>query len=230
MMMSEAVPPNVELMRSLRHLVRGLSALFWGLPLTLLVCLQSAITDLLKPLGVFPPLAATSLLFFGLLELGHFQRQERVWRESLEIARILALTNIGLSPFVFFWNRVPYETFYAQMVVLLAFTSLAFLVSLNRVLRRLTAMLPDETLRTETRFFTAMNFYLMLSVVALVGVFYLFQYIDPLPRWLLLILDILSQARRLLLLFLVLLPLAMTMTLLWKTKEIVLSSVFGREH
>ena len=30
-------PPNPELMRSLGQLVRGLSALFWGLPLTLVV-------------------------------------------------------------------------------------------------------------------------------------------------------------------------------------------------
>ena len=31
-------------------------------------------------------------------------------------------------------------------------------------------------------------------------------------------------------LFLVLLPLAMTMALIWKIKEVILSSVFGPEH
>jgi hypothetical protein len=30
--------------------------------------------------------------------------------------------------------------------------------------------------------------------------------------------------------FLVLLPLAMTMALLWKTKEVILDSVFGQGH
>ena len=33
--------PNVELLRSLGRLVRGLSALFWGLPLALIVCLPN---------------------------------------------------------------------------------------------------------------------------------------------------------------------------------------------
>lgn len=38
-------PPNPELLRSLGQLSRGLSAVFWGLPLALVVCVQTAKGD-----------------------------------------------------------------------------------------------------------------------------------------------------------------------------------------
>ena len=72
-----APAPKTELMQSLGQLVRGLSALFWGLPLALVLGVQTARTDWLRPFGLFPPLAAAGLLFFGLLQLEHFQREER---------------------------------------------------------------------------------------------------------------------------------------------------------
>ena len=42
MSMSDPIVPNAELLNSLGRLVRGLSALFWGLPLTLVVSVQTA--------------------------------------------------------------------------------------------------------------------------------------------------------------------------------------------
>jgi hypothetical protein len=44
------------------------------------------------------------------------------------------------------------------------------------------------------------------------------------------ILQILDRAGMWLVLMLVLLPLAMTMALIWKVKEVILASVFGPEH
>ena len=172
--------PNAELMRSLGRLVRGLSAVFWGLPITLLVSVQGAVTDFLRPMGMFPPVLGSALLFFGLLQIGCFQKQERVWQAALDRAKLIGLVNIGLSPFIYLWNMQPRETFFAQSVALLTLSSLLFLFSLNQVLQRLTAM------------------------------------------------HLLNLGRRSILLFLVLLPLAMTMTLVWKIEEVVLSSVFGQ--
>src|SRR5580765_8518194 len=62
--------PNPELLSSLGRLVRGLSAIFWGLPLALVVCVQTAKGEWFEKFGVFPPLIATSLLFYGLMLLG----------------------------------------------------------------------------------------------------------------------------------------------------------------
>src|SRR4051794_14520939 len=105
-------PPNAELLRSLGRLVRGLSALFWGLPIALIICVQSAKTEFLKPFNVFPPLAATAWICFGLWQLGSFQKQERIWHSALDRAKLLAIVNLGLSPFLFWWNQMPDKGFF----------------------------------------------------------------------------------------------------------------------
>src|SRR5271166_311634 len=105
--MAQPPVPKAELLRSLGRLARGLSALFWGMPLALIVCFYTAKADSLKPYGVVPPLASTGLLVFGLWQLGAFQKQERVWRAALDRARILGLVNFGLSPFIYWWNKIP---------------------------------------------------------------------------------------------------------------------------
>src|SRR5260370_30504855 len=95
--------PNAELLRSLGRLVRGLSALFWGLPIALIACVQTAKAEWLKSFGIMPPLASTGLLVYGLWQLGDFQKQERVWRSALDRGRILSLIVFGLSPFLYWW-------------------------------------------------------------------------------------------------------------------------------
>src|SRR3954471_9454023 len=101
------VAPQAELLRALGKLVRGLSALFWGLPITLLICVRTAMSDRLRPLEIFPPIVATCMLYYGVLLLGDFQKQERVWRHALDRAKVMGVVNIGLSPFVYWWNQIP---------------------------------------------------------------------------------------------------------------------------
>ncbi len=228
--MSDPVP-NSDLMRSLGRLVRGLSALFWGLPLALIVCFHTAKADVLKGLGIVPPVICTGLLLFGLSQLSAFQKQERIWRNAIDRAGLLGLVNFGLSPFLYWSNRVPGNRFFEIMVVLMAASGLLFLGCLNLVLRRLGAMLPDEALRLETRQFTALNLNL-LTVTAFLGLVYLVlsKWPQP-PLQLLALLRLLGDRPDfwilLMLVPLVLLPLAMTMALLWKTKEVILESVFA---
>src|SRR5438552_692865 len=152
-----ALAPQAELLRSLGRLVRGLSALFWGLPLTLLVCVQTAASEWLRPLGAAPPVLVTVLLSYGLWQLGHFQKQERIWTGTLDRAKLLSVVNIGLSPFIFWWNKLPHVQLYSIALGLLMISGLLFLFDLNQVLQRLAAMLPDETLRLETKWFTSVN-------------------------------------------------------------------------
>jgi hypothetical protein len=218
--------PNAELMRSLGRLVRGLSALFWGLPITLIVCFHTAKADALKTLGIGPPLLTTGLLAFGLWQLGYFQRQERVWRSALDRARILSLINFFLSPFLYWWNKIPANSFFFTMVMVMTFSALFFLCSLNVVLRRLGAMLPDEALRLETRQFTALNLNLLLGTFLVAAVYLLLGQFHTLPRWLAILVAVLDRGSFWFLILLVLLPLAMTMALLWKTKEVILDNVF----
>lgn len=220
---------NADLLPSLRHLVRGLSALFWGLPSTLLICVLMAVAEFPRALGCAPPVITTGLLGYGVWELAHFQPQERTWQLALDRARLLALVNFALSPFVYFWSRLPTEMFFYQTVVVLAFTGLLFLCQLNHVLQRLAAMLPDETLRDDMRFFTRFNLALMLGSACSFAGYQVLERTSALPQGLIETLDLAHgvRTRFALIVVLVLLPVSMTMSLVWKTKEVVLGGVFG---
>lgn len=222
--------PNPELLHSLRRLARGLSCLFWGLPLALLVCARGVQTDLLTRMGVFPPLIATSLLFFGTWQLGSFQRQERIWVAVQTRAQLLALFILGLSPFLYWFNQVPGNRYFESAALLFNFGGMLFLITLNSLLQRLGAMLPDETLRAETRLFTAVNRWL---IVVSLGLSLLFLYAarsTTIPGRFTDAFDAIIQSRSLFIMPCILIALAMTMALLWKTKEVILESVFGGRH
>ena len=225
--------PNPELLRSLGRLARGLSVLFWGLPIAALVCIATAREDFLRPLNVAPPVIALAWLLFGLIQLGHFQKQERIWSAALDRAKILAIINIGLSPFLFWWNHVPNQPFFDYAVIILAATGLLFLSELNVVLMRLTAMLPEEMLRQETRQFAMLNRILILCTFLFALIYLALNQMSQPLEFLGEIFTyqqsrmILSRLVFALAIFLLLSPLAITMALIWKTKEVILDSVFG---
>ena len=224
--MSDA-PPNAELLRSLGKLARGLSALFWGLPAALVVSVHAARAEWLAAWIVIPVVALNGLLLYGLWQMGAFQKQERPWHAALDRARLLALVNLGLSPFLYWSNHLPGQLFFTIAVVILGTSGLLFLFNLNLVIERLGAMLPDETLRLETRQFTAINRGLLLSLLLLAAVYLCFAELPGLPVNLRLIALLLEHYSTAALIVLVVLPLAMTMALIWKTKEVILESVFG---
>ncbi len=218
---------NPQLLRSLGKLARGLSALFWGLPAALIIGAETARADWLKPLGFLPAVAISALLIYGLWQMGEFQRQERPWRQALDRAQLLALVLLGLCPFIYWHNKRPDQAFFTDALMVLELASVMFLFNLNLVIKRLGAMLPDETLRSETRQFTAFNRWLLVGLLFfLIIVIALVQLPHPSPPvgkvliWV-------NRASSLLLIFFILLPLAMTMALIWKTKEVILDAVFG---
>jgi hypothetical protein len=219
---------NPELLRSLGRLARGLSALFWGLPAWIIISVETTKVDLLKLPGIIPAMALNGLLIFGLWQLTDFQKQERPWRAALDSAKIPALVNLGLAPFLYFFSRMPDLFYFQAAVFLLVLSALVFLFNLNVVLRQLGAMLPDETLRHETRQFTAINRWLLVAWVAAAAVAQVLP--DELQAhfklgpqsifWF-------THLQTTVLLFLGLAPVAVTMALLWKAKEVILGAVFG---
>ena len=219
---------NPQLLRSLGKLARGLSALFWGLPASLIICAETAKVDMLRPLGIVPVLVINGLLLFGLWQMAEFQKQERPWRNALDRAKLLAIVNLGLSPFLFWYSRMPDQPLFQAAILVLFLSALLFLYNLNVVLKQLGAMLPDETLRQETRQFTALNRSLIVGwLVFTGGTIVLGQFFDPAVHFSPLLVFWLQHVRVTLQLVLGLAPLAITMALLWKTKEVILDSVFG---
>lgn len=224
--------PNPELLHSLRRLARGLSCLFWGLPITLLVCVHVVQNQWLSLMGIVPPMLVTGLLLFGIWQLGSFQRQERIWVAVHGRAQLLAVFNLGLSPFLYWSNQMPGNEYFAFAVLLFNLGGLMFLTTVNALLERLGAMLPDETLRAETRLFAAVNRWLILLSLALAIFFFVAlrsaDFASQFPNAHELIAH--DQNRMFFILPFILIALAMTMALLWKTKEVILESVFGGQH
>ena len=216
-----------QLLRSLGGLARGLSALFWALPATLIASAQVARADSLRPIEMIPALVGNALLLFGLWRMGDFQKQERPWRQALDRAKLLALVNFGLCPFLYWQNKMPFQVYFSDAIFLLGLSSLLFLFNLNIVLKQLGAMLPDETLRHETREFTMFNRWLLVLWVIVAATSVIASKSDwdawfnqGTWAWV-------ERARDTVLLFLGLTPVAITMALIWKTKEVIFDGVFG---
>lgn len=209
-------------MSSLGKLTRGLSSIFWSLPLVLLASGQPEVFHWFKPYGFAVPTITATILFYGIHQLSYFQPQERIWIRSVEITRLLSLAVTGLSPFLYFSHHVPANPFFLFNVGLFSVFGLVLLLSLNHTLQRLSALLPDEVLRSEAKMFTGFNFGL-LTVLLLVLLFHLTsKWFGIRGYW-----WSMSQLFPLALIFLIVMPLATTMTLVWKTKETILKSVFG---
>jgi len=222
--------PNPQLLRSLGRLARGLSALFWGLPAALIVYAETARAEVLRPMGVVPALVVNGLILFGLWQMDDFQKQERPWRKALDRAKLVALVNFGLSPFLYMYSRQPQQPLFLASVAVLFFSSLMFLFNLNVVLKQLGAMLPDETLRQETRHFTSLNRWLIIGWLALAALVVVLPLRFDAGRFNPTFLYWLEHARVTVQLVLGLAPLAITMALIWKAKEVILDSVFcGRQ-
>lgn len=218
--------PDSDLLCSLGKLTRGLSALFWGLPAALIICAETARISLIQPFEIVPALAVNALLLYGLWQMTGFQKQERPWRFALDRAKLLGLVNIGLCPFLFWFNRMPAQDYFRDAVGVLVISAMLFLFNLNIVLKQLGAMLPDETLRHDINLFTALNRWMLASwLLLLFASAVLPGFLADAPdfdiqRWL-------GRVELAVLLFLGLAPLSITMALIWKTKEVIFDSVFG---
>jgi len=227
------ISPKAQVLRSLGKLVRGLSTLFWSMPLMLVAYVQTAKTDWLESFHAFafvPAVIVSIAIWWSLTQLRYFQPQERIWRQAVDRAEIFAIINIGLSPFLYWWREMPFVPLYFACVSLLALSCVLLIIQLNRVLERLAAMLPDETLRGETKLFARFNHWLLLGLLAAVAIYFGLQQIYTLPGWMDSALDFLTEHGTWIVLFVILIPLAMTMALVWKTKELIFASVFNAER
>jgi hypothetical protein len=121
---------------------------------------------------------------------------------------------------------MPRETFFTVAVFVLVLSAVLFLFNLNVVLKQLGAMLPDETLRHETILFTALNRWLLAFLLLLGLAYAVLLHVTQMPLEFGILVVWLNRLGLWLLTFFALLPLAMTMALIWKTKETILDSVF----
>ncbi|MGA0407076.1 MAG: hypothetical protein ACO3PR_03215 [Limisphaerales bacterium] len=225
---SDSSPEQIReegLSHALVGLLRGLSSVFWGLPLILLTEAQSDFYNKGRWIALLAPWVANGLVLNGLLHLQGFHQQERIWRRALERTLLLGIIHVGLTPFLFFWQDYPREPFFAMSVRLLFFCGMLYLYQLNHLIRRLACMIPDETLRQDTELFAGLNRRILSLLMTLVLVYWLVGYLASLPGSLFLLIRMIDHLLPIVVIMLVVMPVAMTMTMVWKLKESVLNMI-----
>ena len=170
-----------------------------------------------------------------------------MWQGTVNFAQVLALLMVGLVPFLHWQQQITSDTMtWSQMSeaqkhivysTCIFFTaSMMYVLNLNHVLARLAAMLPDPILRADVRLFVYLNFGLFLLLV--IGL-WMHQKADVVflglrefaPAFAESIGSYLGLAAMMkaAILWAATLVVTLTMTMLWKTKEAILNSVFSIE-
>lgn len=228
-------PFGQGMLKGLGRVVRGLSVLVWALPLALAIVvwtvsrigisMPTPFSNLLMSMGVVPALVVTAMMWFGIWQIGRFQPGLPSWQRAVDRARWLALLLIGFSPFIYWWSRRPEILYFKISASALILFGLFFLIQLNVVLRRLTAMLPDQALREETISMARLNYAILGILGAMYLVFFALDRVtfQAIASWV--ARQYIEFARIMLLLFMVI-PIAITIAVMWKIKETILESVF----
>jgi hypothetical protein len=213
---------------TLGRVARGLSGLFWGIPAALLVSVKSATSDWFRPWGPLMPLLAHGLIFYSLFQIAALPPERGAWRDLVDRTKLLALVNLGLAPFVYFWNARPQNVYFAYAVGLLALSAIVFLFTLNQLLRELVKLVPDHGLQPEVQWLSSLNSALLVGMVLFLGLYLGLWSIDPLPWLLVQLREFLEMSRVWLLLTFTLIPISMTMNMIWKLKDLVMKSIYTR--
>ncbi|MCX7871866.1 MAG: hypothetical protein N2487_01120 [Verrucomicrobiae bacterium] len=227
--MNQPNEQNYEFARSLSRLVKGLSILFWGIPVALVVCVKTSVKNKfeLQAIDFWGPITVTGLLLLSLFYINDFRKSEKVWTDLIDRAKFFGIINFALSPFVYWRLRVADVPSFTVAVWIFFISGTLFLLMVNRLIQQLSRMLPEHSLREDASVYGRFNqivlrvlaFVLFLSFVIIHWKerFYFFSY----QFWRAL------EVYQTYFSFITVVPVAMTMTLIWKTREVILNGVFS---
>ncbi len=241
--MTETAPLSSNLMPSLRQLVRGLELLFWALPITLLVCVQEILAPAWESWGIMPLILSTGTLWFGVSRLRQFHPKEQIWQSAVRLTEVLALLMAGLVPFLHWIQALPelsasgYSAGQKHIIystIIFCTASIMFVLNLNHLLTRLGAILPDPVLRADIKLFVMMNFILFFPMLAAMWccrlsneLYSVLYYKAPGLAESFGNAVGLQELLQGVVLWIAILIIATTMTMIWKAKEAVLNGVFS---
>ena len=241
--MTETAPLSSNLMPSLRQLVRGLELLFWALPITLLVCVQEILAPAWESWGIMPLILSTGTLWFGVSRLRQFHPKEQIWQSAVRLTEVLALLMAGLVPFLHWIQALPelsasgYSAGQKHIIystIIFCTASIMFVLNLNHLLTRLGAILPDPVLRADIKLFVMMNFILFFPMLAAMWccrlsneLYSVLYYKAPGLAESFGNAVGLQELLQGMVLWIAILIIATTMTMIWKAKEAVLNGVFS---
>ena len=133
----------------LLRLARGYACIFWGIPLTLLLYLHrvrlgSPSRGLLQLPGY---VLGVVLIYWGLLLLYSVGEISPLWLRRVRRAIASVFLMVYFAPFVYWWQRLPYETFFLINILLLAVCAMWLLMLVNGTIEELAGLRGWHALR-----------------------------------------------------------------------------------
>ncbi|MCS7089877.1 MAG: hypothetical protein RMN51_00790 [Verrucomicrobiota bacterium] len=204
---------------ALALLIQGGSALGWSLPVILVVSVHTTRAEWSWSYGMWPLVVTAGWLWIGVYRFTAALSLNAGVRAHGTLARCLAAGVWGLSPFLYWHARVPHHPWFEVMIVAAGLAGVALLYELNRLLPAVTHSLASESRSWETLQLCTWNrvwlgtgiiLFLLLEIGQPLG-----RMAPLLDRWLIRCEQFLAPMW---ILFLVV-PMALTVTLLWSTKR-----------
>lgn len=175
------------------------------------------------------PFAATCVVLFATHLLARVEFSDTQWNVTTDRCRVFALVATGMSPFIYWWARIPEQPFFLAAMHGLILVAIVLLLGLNRLLVELAGHLNNDLELQEAKLFAGVNRWLLTNTLVVTILFFIVYRLRSLPSSIANFVGVIDQAGLFIALFLIVLPLALTMTIVWKLKEAVLEAlVSGR--
>lgn len=203
-------------------LAQGLSCWLWGIPAAMLLSIRELPFEwgipFQVPLFVVPYL----LVLTGAVKMARVRSPGDRWRSEAQRALILCIVAAYLTPFLFWWRRWPQSVYLMANVWLLVACGVALLAQVNRVVRTLGACLGDPALAAEAELFRAVV-WIVLGLPTLAAIAFVITASVRTQQ------PVTTQFETALLatpswgLALLLVPLSITLALVWRAKDLTLA-------
>ncbi len=212
-------PANVSITPGLLiRLARGFSAVFWGIPVSLMLYAGALDIRVYSTFRIPAYVLGIVVIYAGLVFLRRAGAITPRWLRTVRVLLVMLVFEFYLAPFVYWWKQMPYVPYYViNVFALLACTTLG-LFFMNQLAGEVGRIAHDTTFLIETQICAWLSLALMLLPV-LHSLYYSVRAIlelrsviffestslpPPLPPW--------TYA-------IILLPFTLTMATAWKAKE-----------
>lgn len=213
--------PQLE-SRDLVALAQGLSCWLWGIPAAVLLSIREMPFEWGMPFQV--PLFAVPylLVLVGAFKMARIRSCGDRWRSEARRALGLCLFALYLAPFLFWWRRWPQSVYLMGNVWVLIACGIALLAQVNRLVRSLGAALGDPALAAEAELFRAVV-WIVLGLPTLAAFVYVIAASFRTGEHVTLRFEAALLATPSWGLALLLVPLSITLALVWRAKDLALS-------
>ena len=204
--------------RQLVQMARGFSCSFWGIPISLLLFFGAVDVDVMEKVRLPAYILGVLLVYVGFILLHRSRPVSSRWKSWARQGLLLSFVLVYFSPFVYWWERLPFAPFYIANMLVLVICATWLLLSVNRLASEIGRALGDRTFALEADLcgwctVCLLGLPILLSLGFTIHSTGLAE-LDWLTQWV----TLNATLSRWVYIF-ILIPITLTMTSAWKAKE-----------